>query len=182
VKEASPKLLKVLRLQFAAAIINSIAASISAVILMNYFLEDVNLFLALILSVAAAWCIARVLNVISIIAIQLYVYGTDTQSVITDTRQFTANSNGIDHQGELVAPNPGLKRININILDTPEKPIGTFMGKSFFEWLIIDDGINGPRKYVFSGTTPMRDDETPEMLLQQEAIVIKPGLIYQVEH
>lgn len=176
-KEVSPKLLKVLRLQFTAAICNSIAAAFCAVMLVNQFFQDINLFLGIVLSLGSTWLIARILNAISIVLIQLYVYGTDTKSMIEDAKKFT-ESTGTDG---IPSIEPEVKRINIKIVSTSEKPIGKFMDTSFFEWVIIDDGVNGPRKFTFSGTTQMQNGSVAGEMVGPGTIVFYPGLIYQVE-
>lgn len=181
-KNASPKLLKVLRLQFAAAIINSVVAAMTTVALINYFFTDINFFAAFILSIAVSWAFLRILNVISLVAIQLYVYGSNADEAIADTKKFNSMTEEPEEPPEKKGPQTHLEKANIQVVDTPEKPIGKFMDKSFFEWLIIDDGIHGARKYVFSGTTQMNGDSKIDMALEPGTIIMQPGIIYQVEH
>ena len=178
-KNASPKLLKVIRLQLAAAMINCIAAAIIAVGLINYFFTDISFFTALILSIACSWAFLRVLNVITLVAIQVYVYRSNVDEAIADAKKFNSP---VEELEENEVPKLTLEKSSITVINTPEKPIGRFMDKSFFEWLIIDDGIHGPRKYVFSGTTQMKDDSMIDMVLSPGSIIMKPGIIYQVDH
>jgi hypothetical protein len=178
VKKVNPKLLKVMRLQAAAIIVNSIIAAVVSYLLGTSLLPSAGILMAVLFMIVFSWLFVRVLNFVSLIAIQFFMYGTRMDRLLDDIKVM----NEAAEEKPAPQPDPEIpKKVVVKIVKVPAEPIGKFMDTSFFEWVIIDDGINGPRKFTFSGTTQMKEGSAAGTLVEPGTIVFYPGLIYQVE-
>ena len=126
----------------------------------------------------AAWLCSRVLNLISLIIIQNLVYGQELDELVDDATDY------IKEQSRDTSKDMGstttYSRLQIKILEKPEKSIGRFMDADFYEWLLIDDGVNGEVKVFFTGTIHMKDG-TPLSTVPNGGVLFEPGILYMTE-
>ena len=173
-KEMKPRLKKVIDLQKMAIIGNTVAA-----FCITYFTSTAvtkDALLLFVISIVMMPIIMMVLNTISLMVIQLLVYGGDNLAELAaEAKEYTDAAE---------APVSKAQIINAKVLSQPDKTVGRYMDTNFYEWFIADDGVNGHRKFFFVGTVPVKYENSQMVLAGQipvGALVIPPGLVYQAE-
>lgn len=125
-----------------------------------------------------AWLCSRVLNVISLIVIQNHVYGQELDEMVDDAKDYIKEQSRDTSQD--MESTTTYSRLEIKILEKPEKSIGRFMDADFYEWLLIDDGVHGEVKVFFTGTIHMKDG-MPLSTVPNGGVLFEPGILYMAE-
>jgi hypothetical protein len=178
-KSDDSRIAKVLKLQSIAVVINFII-SVCLGFSLGMSVGDSALS-STVVAFIASWVLSRILNVISLIVIQNHVYGEELEEMVDDATDYIKELDGeIKELGSEIKPQDSYVKLEIKILQKPEKSIGRFMDADFYEWLVIDDGVHGEAKVFFTGTIHMKNG-LPLSTVPNGGVLFEPGILYMAE-
>lgn len=172
-KEATQSIKNLLVLHAVTAVFNTVVAVAAGAYVTYEYFEFTNL--SILLGLGTSFLVLNVLNLLAAIVLAALFYGPTTKQDLKDA--IDTEYSGVEEEEE--DDGPEFNEVSIKIIETPEKPIGSFMGSQFFEWLDIEDTDSKVKRFWFHGTVNMQQGlQAP---LPNGSFLIPPGIIYNSE-
>lgn len=173
-KETTQSIKNLLVLHAVTAVFNAAAAVIAGAYVTYEYFEFTSL--SILLGMGTSFLVLNVLNLLAAIVLAALFYGPTTKQDLKDA--INTEYSGEDPE-EMEDDGPEFNEVSIKIIETPEKPIGSFMGSQFFEWLDIEDTDSKVKRFWFHGTVNMQQGlQAP---LPDGSFLIPPGILYNSE-
>ena len=134
-------------------------------------------FISFIAGLSIAFGASILFRVLSFIQLRKRFYNGDSSAFIKDAMAL----HEMFSQGHNVAsssaapPREGVSQITVTIVDTAEKPLGTFKDVEFYDWVDVDDG-GGVVRFEYAGIVDMQENFTVPI----NAFVVEPGIMYKM--
>lgn len=158
----NPKIHTFIFLQVFAVLANVILSSTASYFLIKYLAMD-SMLANIITSVISTTILFHILNPLGIFVIGLFLYRGEWDTMQKDIDSLSSK----DQKKE-----DGPVELQFTIVETPENPLGKFMGENFYEWLDLKADSGEITRVFFDGTSeacpPLRNDQ----------IFFQPGFLY----
>jgi hypothetical protein len=127
-----------------------------------------------------SWLVMKVMNFITLIIIQGFVYKWDFQECLREAQStavtFQAQSTALK---DTAGVTDDMEKKMVKIIATPPTHFGRYYDTPFYEWLDIQSPSGEIKRFMFTGTMDMKQGKT--FKIPDDGILFPPGILYQVD-
>ncbi len=115
------------------------------------------------------------LNNISLVVINMIVYGGDMEGAAREAMENTPEVGTLPENFAQVPKQPEL--VNFIIVNKPEAPYAKYQDADIFEWLEVEDELGAVRRMEFEGTVDMKKGIPAN--IEPGTLLLPPGILYK---
>jgi len=174
-KRINPRIQWIMKWQFRFLFINFFAALILGWSAGHLFVEPTAhpVWFGLI-SGAMAAILIRVLNYVTLLALQWLRYGLKVDELLHDAEEATHIMHGTSPPP--IEKDPKVGQLDFRIVKKARKPLGKYMDEYFYEWIEVVRGGETLRLH-FEGTLDLKKATVKD--IPADCLVLPPGIIYR---
>ena len=170
----SVKIQMMMAWQGRANFLNALLSGPLAVFSTLDFLETGLTWESALISMVLSWVIFKALSFCTFNLLRISIYCFSKKEILADTANAAVFYQNAAHQANSIA-----SQFELTVVNTPEKPIGTYQDHPIFEWIDLQGADEQLHRFSFVGTMDIARGITQP--IPNGCILLPPGLVYQVD-